>query len=183
MTTLYVIYLDEHKQPTQATVTVDLRHPWSKLKLYRYVYPVFTAPGRIKTRDYFDDKESAEEWLQRAARLVRFVNASGLRPVHGTRAHKQIAVPDWSDHQTFWIDEFGNLFILIEPMDHRASYVKELDANQFTSQMVPRPLSIYHSPEYIDGFSMLLATHGNKDRLSAVIAQLQVAATQLGTPI
>lgn len=179
---LYAIYYDEHKQVTQATVTVNLHHSWIKLKHYRYVGTVFDSPKKIGRFDYFPSKESADEWLQRAARLVNFVNTSGLHPVQQPKkAHQDISVPDWSDHQTYWFDEFGNAFILIEPMEHAQAFLNVLDAKQFTWQLVPRPLSPYHAPERKDAFSMLLTTDGNKDRLATVIAQLELAVSQAGS--
>lgn len=175
-TTLYAVYRDEHKQPKQLTVEVSLHQRWAKLKFYHYVFHIFDNPGKLEWCDHFPNKESAEEWLRRAARLVDFVNASGLQPVRETRAHRAIPIPSWSDHRSYWCDDHGRLFVLIEPMEHARNYPNELDPVQFTWCVIPRALTVYHSPSRIGAFSMLLTTLSNKDRLAEVIAKLELAA-------
>jgi|GEM_PF-5615011 len=174
-TTLFATYLDRQRLPKQVTVEVRLHETWAKLKHYRYVFYIFDKPGTIGRGDYFPDIGSAVEYLRRTVRLVDFVHASGLLPVRETAAHRQIPTPDWADHRSYWRDSHGNLFVLIEPMEHARNYPNELDQGQFTWYVLPRALTVYHCPSRIGAFSMLLTASSNTDQLEAIAAKLELA--------
>lgn len=175
-TTLYAKYKDEHGQFQLATATVNPRTPWADFEHYRYVDLVYDAPDKIPRYAIFESKKGAEEWLQRAVRVVTFANISGLRPVQDGQAHSVITVPSWADHQTYWLDMFGKGYVLIEPMEHAKEWISELDIDQFTWQLVPRKRSPYHAPARKDAFSMLLTIPRNKIQLAAIIDRLELAA-------
>jgi hypothetical protein len=174
--TLCAVYFDEFKELQQATITVGLRQSWSMLKYYRYTSKIAAKPRWLERDYWFSNKEGAEEWLSRAARLAAFVDASGLMPVRLTRAHEKIPRPDWADHITCWKDQHGNRFVLIEPMEHAQPCISRLDQNAFTWRLVPKSLTVYHEPGRVGAFSMLLSTLQNENQLAFISLCLAVAA-------
>lgn len=123
------------------SVQVDAALHWSAYYRYSYLMGVGVKLHHIP-RHICGNAESAIEQLERAQRLISFMDATGCRPIateECPRTHSDIALLNWPDHLTFWFGPAGEPLVLIEPYTSRENLHKEIAAQKLTAHVLPHP--------------------------------------------
>ena len=122
-------------------VQVDAASAWTDYYRYAYLSGVGVKLHRIP-RHICGNAKSAIEQLERAQRLISFMDATGCRPVateECPNSHRDIALLDWPDHLTFWFGPDGEPLVLIEPYTSDEELQQEVSARKLTALVLPHP--------------------------------------------
>lgn len=114
---------------------------WSDYYKYSYLMGVGVKLHRIP-RHICGNAASAVEQLERAQRLVSFMDATGCRPLAAQErpeSHRDIPLLDCPDHLTYWLGPNGEPLVLIEPYTSREDLLKEISARKLTGFILPKP--------------------------------------------
>jgi len=99
------------------TVKVTAKLSWNEYFKYEYLSGIGVKLNHIH-RHTCGSAESAVEQLERAQRLIAFVDATGCKPIATQtcpKSHKDIDLLDYPDHLTYWYGPNGEPLVLIEP--------------------------------------------------------------------
>jgi hypothetical protein len=123
------------------SVQISAALPWPAYYRYLYLSGVGVKLDCIP-RHICGNAASAIEQLERAQRLISFMDATGCRPL-GTeecpRTHSDIVLLDWPDHLTYWLGPDGVPLVLVEPYTLREDLQKEIAARKLTALILRQP--------------------------------------------
>ena len=123
------------------SVQVSTGLPWTAYYRYVYLKGVGTKLSQIP-RHICGGENSAIEQLERAQRLISFMDATGCRPIATNecpQSHKEISLLDRPDHVTYWHGPDGEPLVLIEPYTSREDLQDEIFERKLTAFMLPHP--------------------------------------------
>lgn len=123
------------------SVQVNAALPWSAYYRYEYLMGVGVKLHRIP-RHICGNAASAVEQLERAQRLISFMDATGCRPLAAQEcpeSHRDIPLIDCPDHLTYWHEPNGEPLVLIEPYASREDLNKEIITRKLTALILPHP--------------------------------------------
>ena len=115
--------------------------PWTAYYRYVYLKGVGTKLSQIP-RHICGDSASAIEQLERAQRLISFMDATGCRPIATDtcpQTHRSIRLIEWTDHVTFWYGPNKEPLILVEPYTTIEEVLQEIKARKLTALVLPHP--------------------------------------------
>ena len=122
-------------------VQVDAALAWSAYYRYSYLNGVGVKLHRIP-RHICGNAASAVEQLERAQRLISFMDVTGCRPLaeqECPESHRDIPLLDCPDHLTYWLGPNGEPLVLIEPYTSREDLNKEMITRNLTAFILPQP--------------------------------------------
>jgi hypothetical protein len=122
-------------------VQVDAALTWSAYYRYTYLVGVGLKLHRIP-RHICGNAASAVEQLERAQRLISFMDTTGCRPLAAEEcpeSHCDIPELDWPDHFTYWLGPDGEPLVLIEPYTSLEELQEEISARKLTALVLPNP--------------------------------------------
>ena len=114
---------------------------WTVYKRYTYLCGIGTKLNQIP-RHLCGDSESAIEQLERAQRLVSFMDATGCRPIATNtcpQTHRSIRLIEWTDHVTFWYGPNKESLVLVEPYTTIEEVLQEIKARKLTALVLAHP--------------------------------------------
>ena len=114
---------------------------WTVYKRYTYLCGIGTKLNQIP-RHLCGDSESAIEQLERAQRLVSFMDATGCRPIATNtcpQTHRSIRLIEWTDHVTFWSGPNKESLVLVEPYTTIEEVLEEIKARKLTAIVLTHP--------------------------------------------
>ena len=123
------------------SVQVEAALPWSAYYRYVYLREVGVKLHRIP-RHICGDAEPAIEQLERAQRLINFIDATGCRPIatdECPKTHCDVPETEWPDHLTYWLGPNGEPLVLIEPYTSLEELQEEISAQKLTALILPHP--------------------------------------------
>jgi len=123
------------------SVQVSTGLPWTAYYRYVYLKGVGTKLSQIP-RHICGDSASAIEQLERAQRLISFMDATGCRPIATDtcpQTHRSIRLIEWTDHVTFWYGPNKEPLILVEPYTTIEEVLQEIKARKLTALVLPHP--------------------------------------------
>ena len=122
-------------------VQIQANLAWTVYKRYTYLCGIGTKLNQIP-RHLCGDSASAIEQLERAQRLVRFMDATGCRPIATDtcpQTHRSIRLIEWTDHVTFWYGPNKEPLILVEPYTTIEEVLQEIKARKLTALVLAHP--------------------------------------------
>lgn len=122
-------------------VQVDADLAWPAYYRYTYLSGVGVRLQHIP-RHICGNAEPAIEQLERAQRLINFIDATGCRPLateECPKSHCDVPELDWPDHLTYWLGPDGEPLVLVEPYTSREELQKEICARKLTALVLPHP--------------------------------------------
>jgi len=122
-----------------------LTHPWKIYDQYRYIRPTHINLHKLPLHLWCSTQKQASEYLLRAARLVEFVNQTGLIPIQDIApiTHKNIKLTTTTDHITWWLGANGELVVIIEPYKSIESLQSEIANLGLCAIVLPKGIGIY----------------------------------------
>ena len=114
---------------------------WTAYYNYEYLNGVGTKLSQIP-RHICGGENSAIEQLERAQRLISFMDATGCRPIATNecpQSHKEISLLDRPDHVTYWHSPDGEPLVLIEPYTSLEDLQDEIFERKLTAFVLPHP--------------------------------------------
>ena len=114
---------------------------WTVYKRYTYLCGIGTKLNQIP-RHLCGDSESAIEQLERAQRLISFMDATGCRPIATDtcpQTHRSIRLIEWTDHVTFWYGPNKERLVLVEPYTTIEEVLQEIKARKLTALVLAHP--------------------------------------------
>ncbi len=123
------------------TVRIPAALAWNEYNKYPYLFGMGVKLNRIP-RHTCGTAESAFEQLERAQRLIAFMDATGCKPIAaGTcpKSHKDIKLFDNPDHLTFWTGPNGEELTLVEPYTPHKDLEREISESGLTALVLPHP--------------------------------------------
>ena len=126
------------------SVLVSTFLPWTTYYRYIYLNGVGTKLSQIP-RHICGCENSAIEQLERAQRLISFMDSTGCRPIATDscpQSHKRIRLLEWTDHVTFWYGPNKESLVLVEPYTTIDEELEEIKARKLTALLLPH-LGIY----------------------------------------
>ena len=123
------------------SVQVSTGLPWATYYRYVYLNGVGTKLSQIP-RHICGGEQSAIEQLERAQRLISFMDATGCRPIATDtcpQTHRSIRLIEWTDHVTFWYGPNKEPLILVEPYTTIEEVIEEIKARKLTAFLLPHP--------------------------------------------
>lgn len=123
------------------SVQVSTGLPWATYYRYVYLQGVGTKLSQIP-RHICGDSASAIEQLERAQRLISFMDTTGCRPIATDtcpQTHRNIRLIEWTDHVTFWHGPNKEPLILVEPYSTIEEILEEIKARKLTAIVLPHP--------------------------------------------
>jgi hypothetical protein len=122
-------------------VQVESALAWSTYYRYVYLRGVGVKLHRIP-RHICGNAESAIEQLERAQRLISFMDATGCRPLatdECPKTHCDVPETEWPDHLTYWLGPTGEPLVLIEPYTSLEELQEEISEQKLTAVILPHP--------------------------------------------
>lgn len=126
------------------SVQLQTASSWSAYFKYKYLSGIGAKLNNIP-RHTCGTASSAVEQLERAQRLVAFVDATGCQPIASDkcpRTHKDIALLEYPDHVTYWRGPCGEPLVLVEPYTTVEDLSDEIYKRGLTA-LVLKQLGIY----------------------------------------
>ena len=123
------------------SVLVSTFLPWTTYYRYIYLNGVGTKLSQIP-RHICGCENSAIEQLERAQRLISFMDSTGCRPIATDscpQSHKRIRLLEWTDHVTFWYGPNKESLVLVEPYTTIEEVLQEIKARKLTALVLPHP--------------------------------------------
>jgi hypothetical protein len=146
-------------------VQIQANLAWAVYKRYAYLGGIGTKLNQIP-RHICGGAKSAIEQLERAQRLISFMDATGCRPIATDtcpQTHRSIGLIEWTDHVTFWYGPNKESLVLVEPYTTIDEELEEIKASKLTALLLPH-LGIYGGGEG-QTVSMLFAESKNAELL------------------
>jgi hypothetical protein len=147
------------------SVQVSTALPWATYYRYEYLNGVGSKLSQIP-RHICGGEKSAIEQLERAQRLISFMDATGCRPIATVsfpQYSRSIRLIEWTDHVTFWYGPNKESLVLVEPYTTIDEELEEIKARKLTALLLPH-LGIYGGGEG-QTVSMLFAESKNAELL------------------
>jgi hypothetical protein len=122
-------------------VQIQANLAWAVYKRYAYLGGIGTKLNQIP-RHICGGAKSAIEQLERAQRLISFMDATGCRPIATDtcpQTHRSIRLIEWTDHVTFWYGPNKEPLILVEPYTTIEEVLQEIKARKLTALVLPHP--------------------------------------------
>ena len=123
------------------SVQVSTFLPWTTYYRYVYLNGVGTKLSQIP-RHICGCENSAIEQLERAQRLISFMDATGCRPIATDtcpQTHRGIRLIEWTDHVTFWYGPNKETLVLVEPYTTIEEVLQEIKARKLTALVLAHP--------------------------------------------
>jgi len=123
------------------TIRVPASLAWNEYYKYPYLFGSGVKLNRI-ARHTCGSAESAVEQLERAQRLIAFMDATGCKPIAAKtcpKSHKDIELLDYPDHLTYWHGPNGEALALVEPYTSLKDLEREISKCQLTALVLPHP--------------------------------------------
>ena len=123
------------------SVQVSTGLAWATYYRYVYLKGLGTKLSQIP-RHICGDSASAIEQLERAQRLISFMDVTGCRPIATDtcpQTHRSIRLIEWTDHVTFWHGPNKEPLILVEPYTTIEEILEEIKARKLTALVLPHP--------------------------------------------
>ena len=123
------------------SVQVSTGLPWTTYYRYVYLNGVGTKLSKIP-RHICGGEQSAIEQLERAQRLISFMDATGCMPIATDtcpQTHRSIRLIEWTDHVTFWYGPNREPLVLVEPYTTIEEVLQEIKARKLTALVLPHP--------------------------------------------
>ena len=123
------------------TLQVPAALAWNTYYNYKYLFGIGVKLNRI-FRHTCGGSSSAVEQLERAQRLINFMDATGCKPisVRGCpKSHKDIKLLDNPDHLTYWLGPNGEPLVLVEPYSSLKDIQDEITKGGLTAQVLSHP--------------------------------------------
>jgi len=123
------------------SVHVSIALSWATYSRYIYVNGVGAKLSQIP-RHICGSENSAIEKLERAKRLISFMDATGCRPIATDTCpptHRSIRLVEWTDHVTFWYGPNKEPLILVEPYTKIEEVLEEIKYRKLTAVVLPHP--------------------------------------------
>ena len=123
------------------SVQLDAALSWPAYNRYAYLIGVGVKLHHIP-RHICGSAGSAIEQLERAQRLISFMDATGCLPI-GTdecpRSHAGIPMLNHPDHVTWWLGANGEPLALYEPYTPQKDLLAEITARELPALVLPHP--------------------------------------------
>ena len=122
-------------------VQIQANLAWTVYKRYTYICGIGTKLNQIP-RHLSGDSASAIEQLERAQRLISFMDATGCRPIATNtcpQTHRSIRLIEWTDHVTFWYGPNKEPLVLVEPYTTIEEVLQEIKARKLTALVLAHP--------------------------------------------
>ena len=123
------------------TVQVSAALTWSAYYRYVYLNGVGTKLSQIP-RHICGCENSAIEQLERAHRLISFMDSTGCRLIATDscpQSHKRIRLVEWTDHVTFWYGPNKESLVLVELYTTIEEVLEEIKVRKLTAFVLPHP--------------------------------------------
>ena len=123
------------------SVQVSTFLPWATYYRYVYLNGVGTKLSQIP-RHICGGEQSAIEQLERAQRLISFMDATGCRPIATDtcpQTHRSIRLIEWTDHVTFWYGPNKETLVLVEPYTTIEEILEEIKTRKLTALVLAHP--------------------------------------------
>ncbi len=114
---------------------------WSEYYKYQYLFGIGVKLNRI-ARHTCGSAESAVEQLERAQRLIAFMDATGCKPIAAKtcpKSHKDIELLDYPDHLTYWHGPNSEALALVEPYTSLKDLEREISERGLTALVLQHP--------------------------------------------
>lgn len=164
-------YVDRQKGVLRVkTLPVPSALTWNEYNKYLYLFGIGVKLHRI-ARHTCGSAESAVEQLERAQRLIAFMDATGCKPIAAKtcpKSHKDIELLDYPDHLTYWHGPNDEPLVFVEPYTSLKDIKLEISERGLTAFVLQHP-GIYGGRGTTS--SVLMANPRNKaclQHLSAV---------------
>ena len=123
------------------TVQVSAVFAWGEYYKYDYLSGTHVKLNRIACHNCGSAK-SAVEQLERAQRLINFMDASGCKPIATKtcpKSHRKIELLDDPDHLSYWHGPNGEALALVEPYDPLEDIQAEIAGSGLTALVLTNP--------------------------------------------
>jgi hypothetical protein len=123
------------------SVQVKAAYNWNTYFKYKYLSGIGFKLNQIP-RHNCGTESSAIEQLQRAQRLLNFVDKTGCKPIAAStcpKTHKGIVLLDYPDHLTYWHGPAGEPLVLVEPYTCLEDLKKEIIERGLTALVLQQP--------------------------------------------
>ena len=123
------------------SVLVSTYLPWTTYYRYMYLNAAGIKLSQIP-RHICGCENSAIEQLERAQRLISFMDATGCRPIATNtcpQTHRSIRLIEWTDHVTFWYGPNKESLVLVEPYTTIEEVLQEIKARKLTALVLAHP--------------------------------------------
>ena len=123
------------------TVKVTAKLSWNEYFKYEYLSGIGVKLNHIH-RHNCGGVESAIEQLERAQRLINFMDVTGCKPIAAKtcpKSHKDIELLDYPDHLTYWHGPNGEALALVEPYTSLKDLEREISERGLTALVLQHP--------------------------------------------
>ena len=135
-------YVDRQKGVLRVKILrVPAALAWKEYNKYQYLFGIGVKLNRI-ARHTCGNAESAVEQLERAQRLIAFMDATGCKPIAAKtcpKSHKDIELLDYPDHLTYWHGPNGEALALVEPYTSLKDLEREISERGLTVLVLQHP--------------------------------------------
>lgn len=135
-------YVDRQKGVLRVKILrVPAALAWKEYNKYQYLFGIGVKLNRI-ARHTCGNAESAVEQLERAQRLIAFMDATGCKPIAAKtcpKSHKDIELLDYPDHLTYWHGPNGEALALVEPYTSLKDLEREISERGLTALVLQHP--------------------------------------------
>ena len=123
------------------TIRVPAALVWNEYYKYQYLFGIGVKLNRI-ARHTCGSALSAVEQLERAQRLIAFMDATGCKPIAAKtcpKSHKDIELLDYPDHLTYWHGPNDEPLVLVEPYTSLKDIKLEISERGLTALVLQHP--------------------------------------------
>ena len=135
-------YVDRQKGVLRVKILrVPAALAWKEYNKYQYLFGIGVKLNRI-ARHTFGNAESAVEQLERAQRLIAFMDATGCKPIAAKtcpKSHKDIELLDYPYHLTYWHGPNDEPLVLVEPYTSLKDIKLEISERGLTALVLQHP--------------------------------------------
>jgi len=135
-------YVDRQKGVLRVKILrVPAALAWNEYNKYQYLFGIGVKLNRI-ARHTCGSAESAVEQLERAQRLIAFMDATGCKPIAAKtcpKSHKDIELLDYPDHLTYWHGPNDEPLVLVEPYTSLKDIKLEISERGLTALVLQHP--------------------------------------------
>jgi hypothetical protein len=123
------------------TVQVSAMLAWGEYYKYQYLFGIGVKLNRI-ARHNCGSAVSAVEQIERAHRLIAFMDATGCKPIAAPtcpKSHQDIELLNYPDHLTYWHGPNDEPLVLVEPYTSFEDIALEILMRGLTALVLPHP--------------------------------------------
>ena len=135
-------YVDERQGALRVkTIRIPAALAWNEYYKYQYLFGIGVKLNRI-ARHNCGSAESAVEQLERAQRLIAFMDTTGCKPIAAKtcpKSHKDIELLDYPDHLTYWHGPNDEPLVLVEPYTSLKDIKLEISERGLTALVLKHP--------------------------------------------